>query len=64
MTHALLAALPLMLVAATILTVHLLGRALLLAAWIAAALCGARPAARMLKTMLAARRRAGLLLRY
>jgi len=55
LTHAVLAGLPLILVLATILTVHLLSRALLALAWVAAALCGARAAARLFRLMLAAR---------
>ncbi|HEY2659267.1 MAG TPA: hypothetical protein VGI79_06055 [Caulobacteraceae bacterium] len=53
--HAVLACLPLVLVAATIVTVHSLPRALLLLAWTAAVLCGAHAAARLFKLMLAER---------
>jgi hypothetical protein len=53
--HALLASLPLILIAATIVTVHSLSRAVLLIAWAAAALCGARAAAQLFRLMLAER---------
>ncbi len=53
--HTLLASLPLVLIAATIVTVHSLARAVLFLAWAVAALCGARASAHLLKLMLAAR---------
>ena len=53
--HALLAGAPLILIAVTILTVHSLARAVLLLAWAAAALLGARAAAELFRLMLAAR---------
>ena len=53
--HALLASLPLVLIAATIVTVHSLARAVLFLAWAAAALCGARASAQLFRLMLAAR---------
>ena len=59
MLHALIAGLPLVLVAATIVTVHSLPRAVLLLAWAAAALCGARAAAQLFRLMLAERSGAG-----
>ncbi len=55
LAHALLASLPLVLVAATVLTVHWLSRTVLLLAWAAAALVGAKAAARLFRLMLAAR---------
>jgi hypothetical protein len=57
LTHALLASLPLVLIAATIVTVHSLPRLVLVAALAVAAMTGARGAAALFRLMLAERSR-------
>ncbi|QUD86900.1 hypothetical protein [Phenylobacterium montanum] len=56
LAQALLAGLPLVLIAATIFVVHSLARVVLLVSWAVAAIVGARAAAQLFQLMLAERR--------
>ena len=56
LAQALLAGLPLVLIAATIFIVHSLARVVLLVSWAIAAVVGARAAAQLFRLMLAERR--------
>lgn len=55
LTQALLAGLPLIMIAAVIVTVHSLARIVLVVSWAVAAALGARAAAQLFKLMLAER---------